>query len=264
MTTIGLLLAALVSAVVLLGHAAQPVHAHSPYFTDLQAITLPDGRPGQIGILHGDGVFMADPAWVVVIADGYAVARSHMSVPWALSCRSGESCRVLDADEGLALELDPASFRQNVPVPDPSDREKLWPLERGTETWGFQTRRATLAERVLARAGLAADFPGTILFLTLCGFVLCDLATERLVTSRRSKPLRFLFFAGQVGVRVLGTAFVVVVAAYALLLTGLSVRLWAASLLAGGALCLVRRFAAPAAAPGRTSRRDPGGRSSAR
>ena len=42
-------------------------HAHRPYFTQSAKIALPDGKIGEMRLLHGDGIFFTDPVRVIVI-----------------------------------------------------------------------------------------------------------------------------------------------------------------------------------------------------
>jgi len=53
MPFLGIFFAVLVVCTASLG----PAQAHSPYFTQAEKIVLPNGKMGELRLLHGDGIF---------------------------------------------------------------------------------------------------------------------------------------------------------------------------------------------------------------
>jgi hypothetical protein len=123
--------------------AGGPASAHSPYFTRTERITLPNGQAGELRLLHGDGIFFADPIRVLVLdAEGRLLARSHRTVPVALSCKPDHQCQVFDLAEDNVLELDPSTFRLGSVVPGPKeDRDLLGELSREMKAGAFAFAR---------------------------------------------------------------------------------------------------------------------------
>jgi hypothetical protein len=150
---------AMVSALLL---TVSPASAHRPHFTQVERILLPDGEAGELRLLHGDGIFFADPIRVLALdAQGRLIARSHRSTSMALSCEPDGRCLALDLANDKLLELDPSSFRVGPFVPGlkGEDRDALWKLEDGDENWGFRVSEANLLARVEGNLALARRNP---------------------------------------------------------------------------------------------------------
>ncbi len=130
--------------------AAQPAHAHSPYFTKTEKIALPDGTTGEIRLLHGDGVMRSDPVRAVIVdAEGRSLARSPQSYAMAIRCSGTSRCTAYDLEHFTVSQPDPKSFRVGEPVSGVNER---WALERGANPWGFVTRRMWIADMVVGHA----------------------------------------------------------------------------------------------------------------
>lgn len=111
------------AALILMIAAVVPANAHRPYFTQIEKVLLPDGSIGEIRLLHGDGIFFADPTRVVVLdSSGRSLARSHPAVPMSLLCNQRHECRGFDLARHLVIEIDPATFRVGAVTPG-SDEE---------------------------------------------------------------------------------------------------------------------------------------------
>jgi hypothetical protein len=91
--------------------AASPTWAHSPYFTDVERLRLPDGAMGEARLLNGDGIIGPDPVRVLILdAAGRLLARSRKSVLMGFSCRENGQCLIFDLHNGKVLDLEPSSF----------------------------------------------------------------------------------------------------------------------------------------------------------
>lgn len=79
---------------VLPGVGTGSAFAHRPYFTKVARIVLPDGQPGEMRLLNGDGIFLVDPTRIVLLdQENRLLARSSESVDISLICdRDGGSC----------------------------------------------------------------------------------------------------------------------------------------------------------------------------
>jgi hypothetical protein len=167
---------------------AVPVRAHAPFISQAVKIILPDGQPGEMRLLHGDGIFSPDPIRVLVIgANGRLLARSHQSQTMVLSCSRDSNCRAFDVQRQWVLEIDPEEFREGPVVPFYGN--ELWAIEGGDESWGFRFRPASLAERVEGELALANEL--TLLLVPLFaagGFV----AISGLVVFRRRPEFKVM------------------------------------------------------------------------
>ena len=151
---------------------ALPASARRPYFVQAEPILLPDGQPGEIRLLRGDGIIFADPYRILVLdRDSRLLALSHESVPLSLICRPGQtSCWGYDHETGRVLVLDPNAFRIGGPiVPGRDERDGLYEIAGDYDSWGFAGRDASLAERLEAEWALARRMPRTMAILAALG-----------------------------------------------------------------------------------------------
>lgn len=148
--------------------------AHSPYFSTAGKIILPNGKPGELRLLHGDGVFWADPIRVLALdEEGRMIARSPPSPSIAMSCLHAR-CRVFDLAEDVVLELDPTTFRTGALVPaiDNADRSLNWEIYGAdNESWGWGRRKAGFLELIWGNLALARRTGMCIGFTIMAGFV---------------------------------------------------------------------------------------------
>lgn len=134
---------------------AAPAAAHSPYFTSTLKIKLPDGKTGELRLLHGDGIFRSDPVRAVVIdAEGRALARSPQSYAMAIRCDDMGRCKAYDLNRLAVSTPDPETFRAGEPV---ADIEQRWRLEQGVNSWGFATKRMSLGDLLAGHVAYLMD-----------------------------------------------------------------------------------------------------------
>lgn len=220
--------------------ASGPAFAHRPYFTTVRGIVLPDGRPGEMRVLMGDGIMLADPGRILVLDDrGRLLARSPISARMTLVCTGdGHSCRGYDG--GRTLIPEPSSFRVGGIVPGLSveERSGLWPFEQGDEHWGFTLRPATFVETMLGEYHLAQDALRALAFqaaLGLCAGALVLLRTRHADGRRWSPGPRWAF---NFLVRLPVLALILMVSTYAMALIGISPLGWLFSLANGACVAL--------------------------
>lgn len=223
--------------------AGHPACAHRPYFTQVERVVLPDGQPGEMRLLRGDGIFLADPVRILALdREGRLLARSHRSDAMVLLCdRDRRSCRGYDG--AAVLTLDPASFRPGDAVPGLTDaeRSKLLPFEFGTESWGFTVGRAPLADTVRGEVALALETPRALALLVALGAVAAMLVPARM--PRVKDQAKFPLWVRIIGIllRLIGLAQVLFAALYVAALIGLTPAAWLAGLGGGAALVLLWR-----------------------
>ena len=232
--------------------AGAPAAAHSPYFTETRDITLPDGKPGQLRILKGDGIVGADPARAVVLdAEGRALARSPSTVVILLTCIAPGLCAAVDPGNWTTYEIDPASFRVGEIIRPRQDA--IWALERGSESWGFRARWATIPEIAKAEVAQIQSLGATALAFVAIGALFAVALVPRLRWPRDSGAARRLAFFGWAILRVvilLASAWVSAMLAF---LAGVTTPLWLilmglGTVLAAPLIRLVARRRAAAAA----------------
>jgi len=229
----------------MLAVVSTPAAAHSPYFSRAVEVTLPNGQRGEMRLIHGDGIFFADPVRILVLnSEGRLLARSHRSVPISLICDDGH-CRGYDHARMAVLDLDPTSFRHDGPlVPSVSqhNRGKLWELEDGA-AWGFAVRSARPNEVLHGEWAHLSEHPGSVGILLILGLLMGGLA---FVNPRRPSRVGAWGMALRVVwpmLRVLGFMLVAVVSGYWMALVGISPLLWLAVSFGGLMLALLlRRF----------------------
>lgn len=162
------------AALIVCAASLAPARAHSPYFSRAEKIVLPNGKLGELRLLHGDGILWADPIRVLALdEEGRMIARSPPSPSMALSCANAR-CRVFDLAESAVLELDPSTFRTGAVAPaiDNDDRELNWEFfGADNESWGWRSRRPRLFELIEGHLALARRIGGCIGFTIMAGVV---------------------------------------------------------------------------------------------
>lgn len=222
--------------------ASCPSYAHRPYFTQVEPVVLPDGQPGEMRLLKGDGIFFADPARILVLdREQRLLARSHRSTTMSLLCdRDRYSC--LGYDGFSVLTLDPASFKSGAVVPGlgRDERSELWAFEDGAEDWGFTVGWASIAQVMKGESMMARQRPRTLAFLATLGTAAALLVAGMGRSLDGHRPPSVLRAFG-VLLRLAGLAVVLLVALYLVALTGLTTALWLVSFGSGAALVLLAR-----------------------
>lgn len=218
---------------------AETSHAHSPYFTRTEKIALPDGTTGQIRLLHGDGVILADPVRVMILdAQGRPLARSPWAFAMFLDCDRDHRCRAFNFDRLLVHQPNPAAFRAE-PALDLANEDYSF---RETEGHGFTTRRMTPLDLVSGYAAyLTQHWIVSAIAVTTSGLgILFILFVNGSAppTTWRDKALHYLLFA------VLGLAVMPIFMALTLvtlLFAAMPILLWL-SLSAFGAIAAILLF----------------------
>lgn len=127
-------------------------YAHRPYFTQSETIALPDGTLGEMRLLHGDGIFVADPVQAVIVdAEGRTVARTLESGAFIIVCPEHRRCHAVDLDARALFEPQPETFREGTHWSE---------FHGGQEAWGFSRRPAMADEMAIASWQYVKRSPG--------------------------------------------------------------------------------------------------------
>lgn len=172
---------------------AAPAFAHSPYFTQTEKLALPGGRIGEIRLLHGDGIFLADPVRAMVLDEqGRPLARSSWSGAMTIVCNREHRCRVYDVTRLMRYEPDPASFRAEASLDLPN--EDFGPV-RGGEGNGFTGRRMTMSDLALGHAAyIAQNRYSAGLAIAASAFVIMLILVSRTRSPRRTAARTALYY----------------------------------------------------------------------
>ena len=223
---------------ILMVAASSPSLAHRPYFTQVEPIILPNGQPGEMRVLRGDGIIIADPSRILVLdSNRRLLARSGIGDVVSILCDGDRrACR---GHSGLAtLILDPASFRLGPVVPglEQNDRSGLYELMDGNASWGFTVQLASVGDVLRAEAAI---FRQHLLPLSLIA-VLGAVAATILIAGKGLPNLAawraFALWIVGFLLRLAGTAPILFIAAYVFLLTDVTLLLWLASFGSGASL----------------------------
>jgi hypothetical protein len=174
--------------------ASSPASAHRPYYTQVEKILLPNGQIGELRLLNGDGILGPDPVRAVIVSpQGRLLAISSKTHSMAISCDDDRHCLIVDLMSDRVFELDPRTFRDGAvqPAISPGDRTDDWDLEAETESWGFVTRPAGVAELSAANWALAHEIYGALIFSAILG-ALGGICLVPIRLSIRSRRLRLL------------------------------------------------------------------------
>jgi hypothetical protein len=223
------------SFLLLLVLCASPSKAHRPYFTTAQQIELPDGTVGEIRSLHGDGIIVSDPMRAIIVGiDGRLLARTPHTHAMVILCSRERRCRAFDLHRNLVFEVEPATFRAGpiVPIRD-DEREYLGEIERGDQSWGFQSRPASLFEIVEANFAYAPSLAFNLAFTTFFGGAATLIIFAGLHRPQSTKALKRLLWAGGAVLRLTFATIAIVIGLFFAGLSGSTNFLWLASTVAG-------------------------------
>lgn len=152
---VGAMLVRLFVLAAMLAFAGQPASAHSPYFTQIEKIDLPDGTQGEMRLLHGDGILVSDPVRVIAVDSlERLIAQSERGYVASIICPVPRKC-IAYLDDRI-LELTPAAEPGPVianALRNPENQR--WELEGAKESFGFSARDASFQENVAVSYGLA-------------------------------------------------------------------------------------------------------------
>ena len=236
--------------------------AHRPYFTERVAIDLPEGQRGELRLLHGDGIFFADPVYAVIVnAESRIVARSHQSHHFVIGCPTKLVCRALDVGRSVIFEPDPATFRLDGPLVQNADGSESdrwqWLDERESRTsWGFFKRPMSLMEKVKAEYAFATRNWFELLISMALGSLAALPVLFSLHIMRPPKSVfRFAAWLVVLGLCFVGSAVFVLGSLWWVALVGLTSIAWMASTGAGmfivvtGWFIMRRRLTPPSPSP---------------
>lgn len=224
--------------------------AHRPYFTQVEKIRLPNGEIGEARLLNGDGILGPDPVRVIILdAQSRLLARSHKSHSMALSCRDKGQCLIFDLSAGKILELAPSSFRQGPLVPGLGDNERneLWELEEGSESWGFVLRNPSTGEMLLSyKVLMSSQWPMmmfNIVIGALCALLLAAaivIMKEAIIVIKEKENSYFRILMTSLAMLIIAgmELFLALASGFLSLLGGLTFGSWLVSLCLGGVLVL--------------------------
>lgn len=216
--------------------AGDGAHAHRPYFTQIEKAVLPDGQMGEMRLLHGDGIIIADPVRVVLLdARGWIVARSHDSHSMVIMCDAANRCRVFDGEQSLMLDPDPTSFRPRAL--DGGEAVNYWDSADGSESWGFDTRRASIRDNILGNLALALGSKFHLTVFAVFGLLATFVAFFGIWGPERTVGGVILWMT-IVAARVFGG---IIIASFSLLwlaMAGLNGKLWLLATCLGGAIVI--------------------------
>lgn len=234
------LIVALFLTFVVMVVGSYPASAHRPYYTQVEKIRLPNGDIGEARLLNGDGIFGPDPVRVLILdTQGRLLARSPKSSSIRISCLEGGECVIFDLTHDKVLELEASSFRQGDRVPGVSteERDGLWDLEDGGESWGFRIRSPLPSERPATLSAMLREHFPMILINVLTGIVCGSLAIGAWLivrAQRRKRATRILMaMAGSTVVAVVGL-FAALASGFLSAISALPLTMWVLSLSAGG------------------------------
>jgi hypothetical protein len=209
---------------------ATDARAHSPYFTAVENVVLPSGEPGEIRLLHGDGIFLRDPVRAIAVdSRGHLLARTPRGGAMSIICRQAP-CWVYGSLQ--VFEIDPGTFRSGPPVvgDDAEARKHIWEAEHGEESWGFRVRAPSLGEALLAESLHARHFWRSALLMMALGFVGGAMLVSGNRLPRRRESWVMALWLASIVVRIGAAACAFLVALYWLFLIDLSEILWLASM----------------------------------
>jgi len=165
--------------------------AHPPYYTQIEELLDTDNRRVELKLLHGDGIFFADPIRAVVVdGDGRLLAMSPMSLTLFIWCREAggrRDCLVYDHIGSSLYEPDPASWKAILALEEagsPQNYPELWTSE---EEYGFKFKKASLLEILKYEALSTIDSPASTLLAILLWICVWSLIIPPLRRLRQSR-----------------------------------------------------------------------------
>ncbi|MCP4070806.1 MAG: hypothetical protein GY742_03585 [Hyphomicrobiales bacterium] len=156
-----------------------PVIAHSPYYTQTESIGGLNNQIVVMKLLHGDGIFFADPIRAVIVdEDGMLLAASPMSTTLFLSCKGGEVSRECVAyDELRGLIYQPTkSLWKTTELLEKNGKPETYPEYR-MEEYGFTKYEASFTDVMKYEAQSIMASPISTAILVVWWTVIWSLVT---------------------------------------------------------------------------------------
>lgn len=214
-----------------------PATAHSPYFSQSEAISAQQHQTVTLKLLNGDGIFFADPMRAVVVDQtGALLAASPSSAALRIYCEQGgvaRQCLVYDNLTRTVYQPVEDEWRNHGPI-EKDGKPQRFP-EDMTSDFGFAGRAATLGETLRFEiAGLATSWMTTGIALAwwmLFWLLLLPVGRYALGADRRLTIGRIVVLMAQT----VGALLMIPMATYAWLLAPYSV-VYLAFVVTGGAM----------------------------
>lgn len=166
--------------------------AHSPYFSRTVKTTLNDGQLLELKLLHGDGIFISDPIWIVVIdASGRLRAHSYKSQQMDFFADWSGTWHGYDFILNMVIAPDPAGLFEGEVFP--KDRHELGEYRGSFNEWqnrGFVARPATALETLSASVQYIFFYRGSSIFFFLYGVAIGALFLWPSLLSTRRAAVR--------------------------------------------------------------------------
>ena len=91
-----------------------------------QPIRLPNGDIGEVRLLNGDGIMVADPVRAGIVDPQNKLLRrpARKRMRWQFACDADRHCLIVDLIHDRVFELDPAPHLRNGPTTRVLRREK--------------------------------------------------------------------------------------------------------------------------------------------
>ena len=191
-----------------------------------EAVTLPDGRPGEMRQVRGIDILPGPDALLLLDGGGRLLAKSRKADALTILCGgSPRACHGFDHDRGEILLPDPAGFTPDGPVVPPmaeTDRRAIGPFGPSGQSWGFSARAATLAERAQAEWAHAARHATVHATAFFAGAVLVLLLFVRVGLPKTRTWPRLALWALGIGLRLVAAGYLLIVLTTYFVLGGFS------------------------------------------
>ena len=128
---------------------SQAAFAHSPYYTQVESLTAPVDQNVMMKLLHGDGIFFADPIRAIIVdGDGNLLAASPLSTALFIACSKSEDgfkeCVAYDELRQLVFTPDRSKWYASE-LFEVSGKPQKYP-DYQMEEYGFSVRNASVIE----------------------------------------------------------------------------------------------------------------------
>ena len=222
-----------------IGSHSIPAAAHSPYYSRTAAIAEPGHERVSLKLLHGDGIFFADPVRAVVVdGTGNLLALSPLALALSIVCEGSDTSRTCVAYDHLSRRVFAPrreGFRKARPIEE--DGQPLEYPEMLDAEFGLSERAATPVEvAAFEIKGAFRSWKATALSVAWwIAFWALILPVAQLV---RSRPCRSRTVVS-IALRLVGSTLMVTLTAYGWLLAPYSAFYLAAVVIAAASFTLL-------------------------